>query len=34
MTSPTGLAVDDKYAYVSNKGDQAGAGEILRIPLR
>ena len=30
LTSPTGLAVDDKYAYVSNKGDQAGAGEILR----
>ncbi|MBE2317744.1 ScyD/ScyE family protein [Solirubrobacter sp. CPCC 204708] len=34
LQSPTGLAVDGHYAYVSNKGDQAGAGEILRIPLR
>ncbi len=34
LQSPTGLAVDEQYAYVSNKGDQAGAGEIVRIPLR
>jgi len=34
LQSPTGLAVDANYAYVSNKGDQAGAGEIVRIPLR
>jgi hypothetical protein len=34
LQSPTGLAVDDKFAYVSNKGDQAGAGEIVKIPLR
>jgi sugar lactone lactonase YvrE len=34
LQSPTGLALDERYAYVSNKGDQAGAGEVLRIPLR
>jgi hypothetical protein len=34
LQAPTGLALDDRYAYVSNKGDQAGAGEVLRIPLR
>lgn len=34
LTSPTGLAVDGNFAYVSNKGDQAGAGEIVKLPLR
>lgn len=34
LTSPTGLAVDGNYAYVANKGDQAGAGEIVKLPLR
>jgi hypothetical protein len=34
LQSPTGLAVDSQFAYVSNKGDQAGAGEIVKLPLR
>jgi sugar lactone lactonase YvrE len=33
LESPTGLAVDGRYAYVSNHGTAAGGGEVDRIPL-
>jgi hypothetical protein len=33
LTSPTGLALGPHAAYVSNHGAQAGAGEVVRIPL-
>jgi hypothetical protein len=33
LTSPTGLALHGRFAYVSNHGTEAGAGEVVRIPL-
>ena len=33
LITPGGLALRDGYAYVSNCGTCAGAGEVLRIPL-
>ncbi|MFN2471485.1 MAG: ScyD/ScyE family protein [Gaiellaceae bacterium] len=33
LTSPTGLALRDGWAYVSNFGTSPGIGEVVRIPL-
>jgi hypothetical protein len=33
LTSPTGIVLGHHAAYVSNHGAEAGAGEVLRIPL-
>lgn len=33
LTAPTGLALHGEYAYVSNRGTEAGTGEVVRIEL-
>jgi hypothetical protein len=33
LMGPTGLALGHRAAYVSNHGAEAGAGEVVRIPL-
>jgi hypothetical protein len=33
LTAPTGLVLDGGYAYVSNRGTEAGTGEVVRIKL-
>ena len=33
LQAATGLAVDGHHAYVSNRGNEAGTGEVIRIRL-
>jgi hypothetical protein len=33
LTAPTGLALHGDHAYVSNRGTEAGTGEVVRIAL-
>jgi hypothetical protein len=33
LTAPTGVALRGGFAYVSNHGNEAGTGEVVRIPL-
>jgi hypothetical protein len=33
LDNPTGLVIDRRYAYVSNRGASPGKGQVLRITL-